>query len=74
MCDQAYVPYWFLWKTELPYKIKVFLWLVMRNKIITKDNLKKETGKDQVNASFVSSMNWLTTYFLSVRLPDMCGW
>jgi hypothetical protein len=45
MCDQAYVPYWFLWKTELPYKIKVFLWLVMRNKIITKDNLKKKLAR-----------------------------
>jgi hypothetical protein len=41
MNDQVAVPYRFLWKSKLPYKIKVFIWLVVRNKILTKDNLKK---------------------------------
>jgi hypothetical protein len=41
MMDQAYTPYKFLWKSKLPQKIKVFMWLVVRNKILTKDNLKK---------------------------------
>ena len=45
MCDHVCVPYRFLWKTKLPYKIKVFLYLVVRNKILTKDNLKKETSR-----------------------------
>lgn len=36
----------FLWKTKLHQKINVFfLWLVLRNKILTKDNLRKKTGK-----------------------------
>jgi hypothetical protein len=35
------VPLNFLWKTRLPHKIKVFLWLVRNNKILTKDNLVK---------------------------------
>jgi hypothetical protein len=39
--DQIKVPYRFLWKSKLPQKIKVFFWLVIRNKILTKDNLKK---------------------------------
>jgi hypothetical protein len=38
MCDQVVVPYRFLWKSKLPHKIKVFIWLVVRNKILTKDN------------------------------------
>jgi hypothetical protein len=39
--DQVAVPYKFLWKSKLPQKIKNFIWLVVRNKILTKDNLKK---------------------------------
>jgi hypothetical protein len=35
------VPYHLLRKTKLPSKIKVFLWLVPRNKILTKANLRK---------------------------------
>jgi hypothetical protein len=35
------VPSNFLWKTRLPHKIKVFLWLVRYKKILTKDNLFK---------------------------------
>jgi hypothetical protein len=41
MNDQVAVPYRFLWKSKLPQKLKVFIWLVVRNKILTKDNLKK---------------------------------
>jgi hypothetical protein len=39
------VPYKFLWKSKLSQKIKVFFWLVIRNKILTKDNLKKRNWK-----------------------------
>jgi hypothetical protein len=39
--SQVAVPSKFLWKTRLPYKIKVFLWLIMHKKILTKDNLFK---------------------------------
>jgi hypothetical protein len=43
--DQIKVPYRFLWKSKLPQKNKVFFWLVIRNKILTKDNLKKRNWK-----------------------------
>jgi hypothetical protein len=36
--DQVSVPYKFLWKSKLPQKVKIFIWLVVRNKILTKDN------------------------------------
>jgi hypothetical protein len=39
MADQILIPYKFLWKSKLPQKIKIFMWLVVRNKILTKDNL-----------------------------------
>jgi hypothetical protein len=54
LIDQAVVPYRLLWKSKLPQKIKVFIWLVVRNKILTKDNLKKkEIGMALVNAVFM---------------------
>jgi hypothetical protein len=45
MSDQVAVPCRFLWKSKLPHKIKVFIWLVLRNKILTKDNLKKKLAR-----------------------------
>ena len=39
-----------VWKAKIPYKIKIFLWLVENNAILTKDNLIKRhwTGSIQV--------------------------
>jgi hypothetical protein len=72
--DQVTVLYRFLWKTKLPQKIKVFIWLVIRNKILTKDNLKKkETGRVLVSAVFVVVWNRLVICFLNVLLLDLFG-
>ncbi len=30
-----------IWKFKIPLKIKIFLWLVLKNRILTKDNLFK---------------------------------
>jgi hypothetical protein len=50
--DQVSVPYKFLWKSKLPQKIKIFIWLVVRNKILTKDNLKKRNRKGSQECCF----------------------
>ena len=70
--DQVKVPYRFLWKSKLPQKIKVFIWLVIRNKILTKDNLKK-IGMVLVSAVFVVVWNRLSICFLNVLLLDLFG-
>jgi hypothetical protein len=46
------VPSKFLWKTRLPYKIKVFLWLIMYKKILTKDNLFKRHWHGNLDCAF----------------------
>jgi hypothetical protein len=71
--DQVVVPYRFLWKSKLPQKIKVFIWLVVRNKILTQDNLKKEIDIVLVNAVFVGVLNRLNICSLNVPLLDLCG-
>jgi hypothetical protein len=38
-------PHKFLWKTKVPAKIKVFLWLVNRKSILTRDTLLKKGWK-----------------------------
>jgi hypothetical protein len=62
-----------MWRSKLPHKIKVFLWLVVRNKILTKDNLKKEIAMVLVIVASVVVMKRLIIYSLNVLLLDMCG-
>lgn len=50
--DQVSIPYKFLWKSKLPQKIKIFIWLVVRNKILTKDNLKKRNCNGSLECCF----------------------
>jgi hypothetical protein len=71
--DQVAVPYKFLWKSKLPQKIKKFIWLVVRNKILTKDNLKKGIGKVLKIVVFVGAMKQLIIYSFTVPLQDTCG-
>jgi hypothetical protein len=37
-------PYWFIWKAKIPQRIRVFLWLILKDMILSKENLKKRTG------------------------------
>lgn len=39
------VPFKFLWKVKIPQKIKIFLWLIARSKILSKGNLIKRMWK-----------------------------
>jgi hypothetical protein len=68
MSDEVTVPYGLLWKSKLPHKIKVFIWLVVRNKILTKDNLKKQIGMVLVIVVSVVALNRLIIYSLTVPL------
>lgn len=34
-------PHNFMWKAKMPPRVKVFMWLMLRNIILTKDNLLK---------------------------------
>jgi hypothetical protein len=52
MENQTLIPYKFLWKSKWPHKIKVFFWLVVRNKILTKDNLRKRCWIGSLNCCF----------------------
>lgn len=43
--QQVIFPHKKLWKIKVPLKIKIFLWLVLKNIILTKDNLLRRGWK-----------------------------
>jgi hypothetical protein len=42
------------WKAKIPLKIKIFMWLVMQNAILTKDNLLKRKWVGGPSCAFSS--------------------
>ena len=64
--DQVSVPYKFLWKSKLPQKIKIFIWLVVRNKILTKDNLKKRNWNGSQECCFCGGDESIDHLFFSL--------
>jgi hypothetical protein len=45
----------YLWKLKLPLKVKVFLWLLYRKVILTKDNLVKRNWHGDINMLFFNN-------------------
>lgn len=41
-----------IWKAKIPLKIKIFMWLIFNNAILTKDNLVKRKWVGDVRCSF----------------------
>jgi hypothetical protein len=41
-----------IWKAKIPLKIKIFLWLVEQNAILTKDSLSKRKWKGNSSCAF----------------------
>lgn len=51
---QVVFPFRHFWKVKLPLKIKVFMWLVHRNSILTRDNLLHGGWKGPNGCVFLS--------------------
>jgi hypothetical protein len=68
LIDQVKVPYRFLWKSKLPQKIKVFIWLVITNKILTKDNLKKRNWKGSSECCFCGGLESIDHLFFKCSI------
>jgi len=45
-----------IWKGKIPAKIKIFLWLMMNNAVLTKDNLLKRKWLVTLPVTFVRRM------------------
>jgi hypothetical protein len=67
--DLAKVSYMFLWKTRISQKIKVFLWLVLKNRILSKENLNIRDWKGNTECIFCGFLKPQTT---SSNAPLLC--
>ena len=54
-----------IWKSHIPLKIKIFLWLVRKNKILTKANLKIKGWQDDSFCVFCSQLETTDHLFVS---------
>jgi zinc-binding in reverse transcriptase len=65
----------FIWKTKIPLKMQFFLWLVKKNVVLTKLNLKKkkEAGMVLLSVSFVQKRNLLIIFLLHALILTLFG-
>jgi hypothetical protein len=56
------------WKIKIPLKIKVFLWLLYREVILTKDNLVKQNWHGNEKCSFYISYETIQHLFFDLDL------
>jgi zinc-binding in reverse transcriptase len=65
--------YQLIWSASIPLKIKICLWLVRKNKILTKENLQKRGWRGQNECIFVMLMKQLIIYLYTVQLLLVFG-
>jgi hypothetical protein len=58
----------YLWKIKIPLKIKVFIWLLYREAILTKDNLVKRNWYGNVKCYFCDSNETIQHLFFDCAL------
>jgi hypothetical protein len=62
MTDSGY-SFKHIWKGKVPAKIKIFLWLVENNAILTKDNMLKRRWKGDASCYFCDSTKYPSSAF-----------
>lgn len=56
------------WKMKVPHRYLVFAWLVIHNKILTRDNLSKRQNVDDTSCLFCSEPETVAIYFVNALL------
>lgn len=46
------IPYWFIRKAKIPQRIEVFLWLILKDRILSKEILKNRNWQGNVNCAW----------------------
>jgi len=62
-----------IWKGKIPPKIKIFLWLLTNDAILTKDNLLKRKWSGDPKCVFCEANETITHLFSSVPLLELSG-
>jgi hypothetical protein len=59
-----------IWKLKIPLKIKIFLWLLNKKVILTKDNLARRTGRPAKGVVFVIIMRQYNIFSLTALMLE----
>jgi hypothetical protein len=62
-----------IWRAKIPHRIRVFLWIVLKDRILSKANLKRETGSVTQIVFGVENMDPLITSYLSAKWQNSPG-
>ena len=54
-----------LWKAKIPLKIKVFIWLLRQDKILTKCNLQSRGWQDNIDCCFCGAPETVDHFFVT---------
>lgn len=62
-----------IWKAKIPLKIKVFMWLIENNAILTKDNVSKRKWQGDLRCRFCPQPESINHLSLTVPWLNTCG-
>ena len=71
--NEVRVYYKYVWKAKIPLKIKIFMWLVKQNTILTRDNLSRKGWQGDKTCSFCNAPENVEHLSLSVPCLDIAG-
>jgi zinc-binding in reverse transcriptase len=57
-----------VWKSKIPYKIRIFMWLVRKKQILTKDNLVKRGWLGNTKCVFCGANETIDHLFVSCQI------
>jgi hypothetical protein len=60
-----------IWKGKIPPKIKIFMWLMSNDAILTKDTWLEENERVTLSVCYVKLMKALITYSSNVLLLEL---
>ena len=62
------VPYMFIWNAKIPQRIKVFLWLLLRDRILSKANLSKRNWQGNINCTWCDCLETTQHIFFDCQI------
>jgi hypothetical protein len=62
-----------IWKGKIPPKIKVFMWLLENNVLLTKENMVRRNWNGNSSCGFCDEFESTSHLFLIVIQPNVCG-
>jgi zinc-binding in reverse transcriptase len=62
-----------IWTSHIPLKIKIFLWMVKQNKVLTRDNVLNRDDKELILIFSAMNYNILNIYLCTVQSPNAFG-